>query len=775
MRRERSQRRGGAHAHASITLEKGLLRREASAEANSVSHERHEARHLSGGPYVLVGAVKAAASCAALGYADIASQAECVQAAEALGLANTSVHTNGWHSPVSTCVWRWNADLYFYPEAQGSGGADYHCGGAAHFECLCKEVPCSHHGSPATCGALKGCHWDSNASMCHEAACALHTALGECPLTRCIWDERKCQALDASSGPPAYGHRHCPCVGVAGARGSRPLKTGSTTSVYPEDAGSFCSPWDDGRFVGNCTESDQTPSQGQGWCAEDWCYVDPCNCNIPVAPTLAPYEPGAVVSGRPLYYSHATCKAPGQWAAKIDAAACIHQYDEAECLSMKTTESSAECAWVRKQCVPAQLKEACSSSPDETMYGSASCRCIGVDDREKPPRQTTLTIGGELMNYDAGTGSRCGAWDLNHHSACQDGATNASIPGWCHQPWCYVDPCSCDLPAAKSIMYGATYRGAHVMYSYLTCGASADVATRSGFTDDNLCAERKSNESCTEVPKDANATATASATTASATSACSWIGQACVAAEVARFCPLTEGKVKIETESERALSAVREMGLNIARTLRHMAEEMEVLTIHGEAPCSNHSVCSGGTLGPLFCAAGLRGKHARCGPCSACLHCGEGVDGTCGACPPTPAVGVCSHHTEHPAAPAPASNETAASNKTAASNETESRNETLTRQGQPRHVVAEESRNETLTRQGAQDANATAPAQRAAAAAANASQHREKKKDNNATLEESHQEARSHKGTQEKHEATRPTRPQRHETPLDASQHKEKH
>ena len=36
----------------------------------------------------------------------------------------------------------------------------------------------------------------------------------------------------------------------------------------------------------------QTPGKDQGWCAEAWCYVDPCNCELDEPATKVPEEGG---------------------------------------------------------------------------------------------------------------------------------------------------------------------------------------------------------------------------------------------------------------------------------------------------------------------------------------------------------------------------------------------------------------------------------------------------------------------------------------------------
>lgn len=61
---------------------------------------------------------------------------------------------------------------------------------------------------------------------------------------------------------------------------------------------------------------------------------------------------------------------------------------------------------------------------------------------------------------------------------------------WCNDPWCYVDPCACDVKATKS-----SYFPAMLVYSYATCGsrnnflAESELADTSTSVGDAVCTQ----------------------------------------------------------------------------------------------------------------------------------------------------------------------------------------------------------------------------------------------------------------------------------------------
>eukprot|EP00438_Fugacium_kawagutii_P012332 Skav221963 [mRNA] locus=scaffold195:741178:742470:- [translate_table: standard] len=104
-----------------------------------------------------------------------------------------------------------------------------------------------------------------------------------------------------------YGSSKCPCVGFAGLEGKTTVQLNATVAVdYPANFAAYCEAWDNNR-----NNEGQTPGKDHGWCAESWCYVDPCNCDLEEPATKVPedggYMPHASYQGRGMWYSYQTC------------------------------------------------------------------------------------------------------------------------------------------------------------------------------------------------------------------------------------------------------------------------------------------------------------------------------------------------------------------------------------------------------------------------------------------------------------------------------------
>ncbi|CAL1169270.1 unnamed protein product [Cladocopium goreaui] len=114
-----------------------------------------------------------------------------------------------------------------------------------------------------------------------------------------------------------FGSAKCPCVGLAGLDGTTTVKLDANTSVdYPGSFAAYCRAWDNGRNNVSCKEG-QEPGKDKGWCAESWCYVDPCNCELDEPATKVPddggYMPHSSYQGRGMWYSYKTCGGKDYW------------------------------------------------------------------------------------------------------------------------------------------------------------------------------------------------------------------------------------------------------------------------------------------------------------------------------------------------------------------------------------------------------------------------------------------------------------------------------
>jgi len=271
-----------------------------------------------------------------------------------------------------------------------------------------------------------------------------------------------------------FGDTLCPCIGFDNIQGETTVvfeEDGQQTAVaYPADLGARCEAWDNGRHA-DCKEG-ATPGFGESWCAQTWCYVDPCNCKIPVLPKMSTYSPDALYRGKPIFFSYATCGGEDMWTKGV---------------------------------------------PE---VGTPGCRCIGFDN---VPGTTEMRIEGKDVAYPAEVGGSCQAWDKGTHPACK----SDKPPKWCHESWCYVDPCSCELegdvpPKVSMYLPKATFTGKGLYYSYETCEGK-DFFTKS--VHKQACVNQLEASDCDALPR------------------CAWTGNKCLGAELVNH-PLCQDVVK---------------------------------------------------------------------------------------------------------------------------------------------------------------------------------------------------------------------------------------
>jgi len=167
--------------------------------------------------------------------------------------------------------------------------------------------------------------------------------------------------------------------------------------------GDFCQPND------MTTETCQPGgnSEGDDWCSDNWCYVNPETCDKPTY--LSSYFPGAN-----LWFSYKAC----------DAAFMGN-------------------GWV------------------------GECECTGNGGLPGTGGNTNApNYGGSVT----GTTTRgCNAWD-GEEDYCQAGGTYftgnpPAAADWCEDAWCYVDPTRCDVQAYHSEFLP----GSSLHFSYKTC------------------------------------------------------------------------------------------------------------------------------------------------------------------------------------------------------------------------------------------------------------------------------------------------------------------
>lgn len=259
-----------------------------------------------------------------------------------------------------------------------------------------------------------------------------------------------------------YGESKCPCVGFDNVEGTTEVQVGSgKTASYPADLGARCEAWDEGRNPEFCKGDSPEP-----WCKEQWCYVDPCKCDLPVIPKISAYLPDSKYQGKPVYYSYATCGGEDSYTAKHHDQACVNQKTQGDC------GQHAKCLWNEKEnkCGGKDVVGYCMKPLPVNKWGENNCRCVGIDNQ---PGTLKMEVGTpeapHSMEYPADTGASCDAWDLKRHPDCK----GDDKPGWCYDRWCYVDPCSCDHdtpPGETYYMPDANFQGKQIFFSYATCG-----------------------------------------------------------------------------------------------------------------------------------------------------------------------------------------------------------------------------------------------------------------------------------------------------------------
>jgi len=262
----------------------------------------------------------------------------------------------------------------------------------------------------------------------------------------------------------------------AGASDVELKRSSSIRVAFPADLGARCEAWDDDHHP-ECHGKNKP-----AWCKEQWCFVDACNCNIPVLPKLTSYAPDARYRGKPIFFSYATCGGEDTFSKVL---------------------------------------------PE---VGSPGCRCIGFDNI---PGSTDIRIGKQVVSYPAEIGGTCRSWDADLHPECKKGEPES----WCQHKWCYVDPCSCDLPEVPKVtMYlpEASFTGKSLYYSYETCG-SPDTFTKKWNLE--ACVNQQDKERCEVLKKEGGH------------NKCAWTGTRCLGAELVTH-PLCTGVVDAIKEGE---------------------------------------------------------------------------------------------------------------------------------------------------------------------------------------------------------------------------------
>lgn len=304
----------------------------------------------------------------------------------------------------------------------------------------------------------------------------------------------------------SYGKDPCPCVGIDNLKGYYATQENYYHVQRPVEAGASCEAWDEGKHPA-CRES--LPPQ---WCAQSWCYVDPCNCKLPVTPKKS--SAGVTYQGSPAYWSYNTCGGLDYYTREVAPEACVLQKTAGDC------SKNSKCGWDGKQCMGVEALQACksSSAKDAGLYGQEDCRCIGLGGRDTGKAFMYINEQ-ELINYPTDVGATCKAWEEESHPECQKDGVK---PSWCSAKWCFVDPCKCSTAIPPKTVMGSNkqmrFQGKTAYWSYLTCGS------KDTWTDANsgkYCIHHKSEDVCAK---------------ADGGSRCAWNGKECLGKALVEIC-----------------------------------------------------------------------------------------------------------------------------------------------------------------------------------------------------------------------------------------------
>jgi hypothetical protein len=246
-----------------------------------------------------------------------------------------------------------------------------------------------------------------------------------------------------------------------------PVHNGSETIEYPADMGAHCEAWDD-NVISDCKEG-ETPGKGKDWCAQSWCYVDPCRCKGEMHKSLRMAAIGVNVRGVPLFYSYETCGSTDYWTSRFHAGSCAQAKEEMACYERDS------CMWDKGACHSLE-ETVCEIEADASEWGHHECRCVLPEEIEGTYK---VQKGGKSVEVEAGFGSTCGQWHAEAHgeASCKKSPNSTTH---CDAMWCYVDQRDCAdkfEPTVSSYLPDAKFGGHTIGYSYITCGSEPPPTT----------------------------------------------------------------------------------------------------------------------------------------------------------------------------------------------------------------------------------------------------------------------------------------------------------
>lgn len=267
-------------------------------------------------------------------------------------------------------------ELTTHPDCQGGGGPEWCSQSWCYVDpcnCEIEDVPAmsksgvTYQGALAyfsyeTCGFLDIYSLEMSKDACvsqsNQTACRSHS--------KCAWDgeRKKCggkKAMETCTkglhlDETIYGSDDCRCVGVGGKEpGKAFMYINSVDEIeYPPDLGSTCKAWEADTHP-DCLTEGKTPD----WCAQRWCFVDPCKCKTAATPKMVMYENQNVkFQGKTAFWSAETCGNVDSRVKLHPEKYCLGQKTKRDCFKLAVKRKGA-CAWSGEACVGKALAGIC--------------------------------------------------------------------------------------------------------------------------------------------------------------------------------------------------------------------------------------------------------------------------------------------------------------------------------------------------------------------------------------------------------------------------------
>jgi len=214
------------------------------------------------------------------------------------------------------------------------------CGGKDAFSKDLKDA-CVNQGSEEDCSKLSKCAWDGK-------QCGGKEAVQTC---------KDANKLDES----IHGVEDCRCVGHYGKNGIAKMHINDTHEVdYPADVGGQCKDWE--ATTHPSCKKDDPPS----WCAQKWCWVDPCKCKTKTPPKATMKANSAFqFQGMVAHWSYEACGSVDTWSAdNKNLKYCVNQKSASDCAKVE------KCSWTGEECLTTAVAEICNPDLPQQKSGA---------------------------------------------------------------------------------------------------------------------------------------------------------------------------------------------------------------------------------------------------------------------------------------------------------------------------------------------------------------------------------------------------------------------